>query len=67
MTTAQIDRLAAMIGRMDRKSLIRALRCLKCSFDIDFSDEYLDSLSLERLQHILLSAALHAENPTAVM
>ena len=48
------------IGKMDRDHLIETLRYLRCGFDLDFTDEYLGSISLERLRHILLAASLHA-------
>lgn len=44
---------------MGREELTRHLQRLHCEFDLDFTDEFLDSLSLERLRHIVLAAMLH--------
>ena len=60
MSAAQFDMLMASIAGMDREVLIWRLRGLDCRFKIDFTDEYLHTLSLERLRHIVLSAGMHA-------
>ena len=63
MTAQQAERLASRIVEMDRPRLVRTLRDLNCSFEIDFSDNVLDEMDLERLQHIVLAAALRARKP----
>ena len=45
---------------MDRPALVACLRRLHCHFDLDFTDEFLDTISLERLRHIVLGASAHA-------
>lgn len=57
--TANIEELAVRIAHLDREGLMGQLRQLKCSFELDFTDEFLASLSVDRLRHILLAAALH--------
>jgi hypothetical protein len=47
---------------MDRSQLVQTLRDLKCPFEVDFSDEFLQSISIERLRHILMAATLHVIN-----
>ena len=59
----KLDALAARIAAMDRSSLVEMLRALNCDFSIDFTDEYLNSISLERLQHIVLAVSLHESKP----
>jgi len=48
------------ISRMDRFSLIRFLSRMRCSFKMDFSREYLETISLDQLRHIVLAACQHA-------
>ena len=43
---------------MDRDELIRTLQGIRCPFKMDFTKEFLNSISLERLQHIVLAASL---------
>ncbi len=47
--------------RMDRAELIGALQSLNCGFRMDFSDEFLAAVSLERLMHIVVAASLQSE------
>jgi len=47
------------IEEMGRADLVRLLKGMRCSFALDFTDEFLDSLSLQRLRHIVLGAGLH--------
>jgi hypothetical protein len=46
---------------MDRQELIALLRRLRCPFDLDFTDEFLQQAGVERLRHIVLGAILHAD------
>ena len=61
MVSGKIDSLIAQISRMDRAGLVETLRGLKCSFEIDFTDAYLNTIPLERLQHLVLAAGLHRQ------
>jgi len=44
---------------MGRSGLVGVLGRMQCGFPMDFTDEYLATVSLERLRHIVLAAALH--------
>ncbi len=59
MATRQQEIIASKIAAMRRPGLIRLLRSLDCGFRMDFSDDYLKSMSLERLRHVVLAASLH--------
>lgn len=59
MSEPEAERLAVELAAMDRRQLIRTLREVRCDFELDFTDEYLRSVSIERLRHIVLAAALH--------
>lgn len=62
MQGQQVEILVDRIQTLDRAGLIEMLRGLDCGFQIDFSDEFLGSVSLERLRHIVLAASLHVHN-----
>lgn len=51
--------IAARIAAMDRSHLIALLKDMHCSFPIDLTDEFLQSINLERLRHIVLATSLH--------
>ena len=65
MAGIKTENLMDRIRSMDREGLVRFLRNLDCDFPIDFTDEFLGSLSLGRLRHIILAAVLHARNVEA--
>ncbi|MCK5113707.1 MAG: hypothetical protein KAR11_02980 [Phycisphaerae bacterium] len=49
------------IAVMDRQELIQKLLTMRCGFPIDFSREYLESIPLDNLRHIVLDASFHDE------
>lgn len=53
--------IVSTIAAMGRPQLVALLRGMRCGFDIDFSDEYINSMDLERLRHIALAASMHDE------
>jgi hypothetical protein len=59
--SVNIEEMAQEIATMDRRQLMGLLKEMACPFKMDFSDEYLDSVTLERLRHIALAAALHCQ------
>ena len=59
MACGQLYQLIEKINDMDRQHLMQALCGMRCSFKIDFTQEFLNSVSLERLRHIVLAASLH--------
>jgi hypothetical protein len=68
MQGQQVETLVKEIQTMDRGGLIHLLRSMQCDFEIDFTDEFLDSISIERLRHIALAGSLHnhrkSDSPT---
>ena len=66
MTARQAEALASSVVSMGRAELVRVLRDLDCSFEIDFSDEALDAMDLGHLQHIVLAAAIRATDASDV-
>jgi len=47
------------IASMRRPQLVALLRRMRCGFDIDFSDDYINSMNLARLRHIALATSMH--------
>lgn len=56
------EKLPERIAQMDRPDLVELLGQLECTFTLDFTPEYLDSVSVPQLQHIVAAAACHATN-----
>ena len=51
--------IVSTIASMKRSQLVTLLRRMQCGFDIDFSDDYIKSMNIERLRHIALAASMH--------
>lgn len=58
---ADIERVTTHIAGMNRKNVEQELLQFKGHIKLDFSPEYLGSLPLDRLRHILLAA--HLQRP----
>ena len=53
--------IVSTIASMKRSQLVSLLRRMRCGFDIDFSDDYINSMNIDRLRHIALAASMHDE------
>ncbi|MDO8301987.1 MAG: hypothetical protein Q7T18_01980 [Sedimentisphaerales bacterium] len=53
-----LDNLATSIATLGRDEVKNRLKNFKGRFRLDFSDDYLDKLSVDRLRHILLAALI---------
>ena len=54
------DKIATRLASLSRSQLKRQLLTMRTRFRLDFTEEFLDSLSRDKLQHILLAAQLNA-------
>jgi hypothetical protein len=52
------ERRATSISALSRDELKKRIKGFRGSFKLDFTDDYLDAISLERLRHILLAALI---------
>jgi len=53
-----VDRQVTSIAALDRDELTRRIRNYKGRFKLDFTEDYLKKISVERLRHILLAALI---------
>lgn len=57
MNTAQdIDRLARLVSTLGRNEVEKRIKNFRGRFKLDFTDEYLKGLTVDRLRHILFAA-----------
>ena len=61
MSARRAEQLATLLMEQDRDGLIQILRSVRCGFRLDFTDDYLRGLPLDRLRHVVLAACLRAE------
>jgi len=61
MATKQyFEREATSIAALGRHELERRIRNFRGRFKLDFTKDYLDKLSVDRLRHILLAAVMNS-------
>jgi len=61
MASKYFDKEATSIAALDRNELKRRIKTFRGRFKLDFNEDYLDSLSIDRLRHILLAALINAK------
>lgn len=54
------ERETTSIAALGRDELKRRIRNFKGRFKLDFTEDYLNNLSVDRLRHILLAALINA-------
>ncbi len=60
--TIDAEHIVSEISGMDKHSLKNAILHFEGRFKLDFTDDFLDRLSLEQLRHILLAAKMQLLN-----
>jgi hypothetical protein len=55
------EREATSIAALGRNELKRRIRNFRGRFKLDFTEDYLNHLSVDRLRHILLAALINAK------
>ena len=56
------ERSATSIAALNRVQLKNHIKNFRGRFKLDFTDAYLDAISLDRLRHILLAALINAKS-----
>ena len=57
----QIDDLIQLVSALDRAALLSHFHCYRANFPVDFTDEFLNSLPLDRLRHIFVALCLQTQ------
>jgi len=58
---AYLEHTATSVAALGRAELKRRIRNFKGRFKLDFTDDYLNRLSLDRLRHILMAALINTK------
>jgi len=56
------ERRATSIAGLNRAQLKNRIKHFRGRFKLDFTDDYLDAISVDRLRHILLAALINARS-----
>jgi len=57
-----LEREATSIAALRRHELERRIKNFRGRFKLDFTEDYLNRLSVDRLRHILLAAVMNARS-----
>lgn len=57
----RFERVSTSIAVLGRNELKRKIKNFRGRFKLDFTDDYLDTIEIDRLRHILLAALLNAK------
>jgi len=60
------EQTATSIAALDRSELERRIRNFRGRFKLDFSEDYLHNLTVDRLRHVLLAALINAKTHSPV-
>ena len=55
------EQTATSIAALGRDELKRRIKSFRGRFKLDFTEDYLNALSVDRLRHILLAALINAK------
>lgn len=58
----RFEQTATFIAALGKNELKRRIRNFKGRFKLDFSEDYLNKLSVDRLRHVLLAAMINAKH-----
>ncbi len=61
ITRKRFEQTTTSIASLGRNELKRRIKAFRGRFKLDFTEEYLNKLNVDRLRHILLAAVINAK------
>lgn len=58
----QIEELLCVVATMQRATLLEKFQSFRGAFPVDFTPEFLDTLSTERLRHIFVALCIQTSH-----
>jgi len=59
---SNFEQAATSIASLNRSELKKRIKNFRGRFKLDFTEDYLNRLSVERLRHVLLAALINAKS-----
>jgi hypothetical protein len=67
LQSEQLEELISVISGLDRPALVNQFRNFRATFPLDFSREFLESQSVDRLRHIFVALCIEQQRmPQAI-
>ena len=67
LASDQIEDLICLVAAMDRDTLINQFHAYRATFPLDFTEEFLGSVALDRLRHIFAALCLQQQHLPEVL
>jgi hypothetical protein len=61
LASAQVEELICLVAALDRPAIVSQFHAYRASFPIDFTEDFLSTVSLDRLRHILVALCLQQQ------
>ncbi|MDB5357949.1 MAG: hypothetical protein JWN24_4402 [Phycisphaerales bacterium] len=58
----QVEELVCLIAALDRAAIVHQILEFRATFPVDFTPEFLDSQTVERLRHLLFAMCVQAQH-----
>ena len=62
LASEQVEELICIVAALDRPAVVRQLQAYRASFPIDFTDDFLATIPLDRLRHIFVALCLQQQH-----
>jgi hypothetical protein len=62
LASDQVEELICVVAALDRPSLVNQIHDFRGSFPLDFTDEFLTTVQLDRLRHIFVALCLQQQH-----
>lgn len=61
LQSQQVEELITLVSSLDKPTLLRQFREYPATFPIDFTKDFLERQSLERLRHLFVAVCLQSQ------
>jgi hypothetical protein len=61
LQSQQVEELICLVAALDRPALVQMFQNYQAPFPVDFTPEFLQTVPLERLQHIFVALCLQCQ------
>ncbi|MEO6436820.1 MAG: hypothetical protein ABIP55_13810 [Tepidisphaeraceae bacterium] len=61
LQSEQIEELMVLVSGLDRATLVSHLRAYPAVFPVDFTNDYLSSLPIDKIRHIFVAMCLQSQ------
>ena len=61
LQSQQVEELIGLVSSLDKPALMQQFGSYQASFPVDFTPDFLESQSVDRLRHLFVAMCLHTQ------